>query len=173
MGALSHVICRSGRRLRGPGRAALVAVLGPGSERLVRSGDPTKDGEERQRFLDAYAAKHTLTPDGEQRMVLHVGQDDWPLPIPLVQQNGQWRFDSRQGARQIVDRRIGRNEVAAIQTCLIYVAAQQAYFDLFKQVTGEGRYAQLMVSTPGNYDGLYWPSAPGIPESPFSALVEK
>jgi hypothetical protein len=154
-------------------RQSLAAVLGPGSEALVSSGDPTKDASESRKFIDGYNAKHSLTPDGPQRMVLTIGDDNWPMPIPLVEQNGKWHFDSHQGAQQIVDRRIGRNEIEAIRTCLAYVDAQQDYFDLFKQVKGTGAYAQHLVSTPGNYDGLYWPDAPGIPASPFSALVAK
>jgi hypothetical protein len=151
--------------------ASVGTVLGPGSEALVRSGDPVKDHQEAQTFLDAYAAHHALAPDGPARMVLHVGTNDWPMPIPLVEQNGAWRFDSHAGAQQIIDRRIGRNEIAAIRFCLAYVDAQKAYFDLFQQVTGAGTYAQRLVSTSGNYDGLYWPSAADIPDSPLAALV--
>jgi hypothetical protein len=151
--------------------AATGAILGPGSEKLVRSGDPVKDREEARRFLDSYAAHHALVADGTDRDVLHVGANDWPLPIPLVRRDGLWRFDSRAGAQEIVDRRIGRNEIAAIRFCLAYVDAQKAYFDLFRQATGTGAYAQKLVSTPGNYDGLYWPSAEGTPESPLAPLV--
>jgi hypothetical protein len=104
-------------------------------------------------------------------MTLHVGTNDWPLPIPLVRRDGEWAFDSQAGAQVIVDRRIGRNEIAAIRFALAYVDAQRAYFDLFKQVTGKGRYAMRLVSTDDNYDGLYWPPAPGIPESPLGPLV--
>jgi len=153
-------------------REALARVLGPGSEKLVRSGDPVKDRQEAQRFLDAYAEHNALAADGEDRVVLHVGSDDWPLPIPLVRRNGEWAFDSHRGAEEIVDRRIGRNEIAAIRFALAYVDGQHAYFDLFKRVTGEGRYAMRLLSTDGNYDGLYWPPEPGIPESPLGPLVE-
>jgi hypothetical protein len=145
--------------------------LGPGSEKLVRSGDPVKDRDEAHRFLDAYAERHSLVADGQDRMTLHVGTNDWPLPIPLVRRDGEWAFDSQAGAQVIVDRRIGRNEIAAIRFALAYVDAQRAYFDLFKQVTGKGRYAMRLVSTDDNYDGLYWPPAPGIPESPLGPLV--
>ena len=151
--------------------AATAAILGPGSEKLVRSGDPVKDREEARRFLDSYAAHHALVADGSDRDVLHVGADDWALPIPLVRRDGLWRFDSRAGAQEIVDRRIGRNEIAAIRFCLAYVDAQKAYFELFRQASGTGAYAEKLVSTPGNYDGLYWPSAEGIPESPLAPLV--
>jgi hypothetical protein len=151
--------------------AAIRRVLGPGSEALTRSGDPVQDAEEHTKFLAEYAAKHELAPAGNDGMTLEVGPHDWPLPIPLVRTNGAWHFDSRAGAQELVDRRIGRNEIAAIRVCLAYVDAQQAYFDLFKEYRGTGAYAQLLVSTRGNYDGLYWPPAPGIPESPFGPLV--
>jgi hypothetical protein len=151
--------------------SAIGAILGPGSEALVRSGDPVKDRAERQKFLDDYTARHTLLADGADRMILHVGANDWPMPIPLVQQNGRWHFDSHAGAQEIVNRRIGRNELATIRFCLAYVDAQKDYFDLFKQSTGAGLYAQRLLSTQGNYDGLYWPSAPDTPDSPLAAVV--
>jgi len=143
-------------------RDALGNVLGPGSEKLVRSGDPVKDREEAQRFLDAYAQRHTLVPEGQDRMIVHVGVNDWPLPIPLVRHDGEWTFDSWAGAQEIVDRRIGRNEVAAIRFAFAYVDAQHAYFALFEQITGKGRYVMRLASTEGNYDGLYWPPAPAF-----------
>jgi hypothetical protein len=152
--------------------AAIEVILGPGSEALVRSGDPVKDREEQQRFLEKYARHHTLVAAANGQMLLHIGADDWSLPIPLVQQNGSWRFDSRAGAQEIVNRRIGRNEIAAIRFCLAYVDAQKEYFNLFKNNAGTGLYAQRLVSTPGNYDGLYWPSAAGTPESPLAPIVE-
>ena len=158
--------------LQSDDRDALGNVLGPGSEKLVRSGDPVKDREEARRFLDAYAQRHALVPEGQDRMIVHVGVNDWPLPIPLLRHDGEWTFNSRAGAQEIVDRRIGRNEVAAIRFALAYVDAQHAYFDLFQQITGKGRYAMRLVSTERNYDGLYWPPAPGIPESPLGPLVE-
>ncbi|MBN9560014.1 MAG: DUF2950 domain-containing protein [Alphaproteobacteria bacterium] len=158
--------------LRSDDREALANVLGPGSENLVHSGDPVKDHQEAQRFLDAYGERHTLVPEGQDRISLHVGANDWPLPIPLVRHDGKWVFESHEGAQEIVDRRIGRNEIAAIRFALAYVDAQRAYFDLFKDVTGKGRYAMRLASTPGNYDGLYWPPNPGIPESPFGPLVQ-
>jgi Protein of unknown function (DUF2950) len=152
-------------------RAALATVLGPGSEALIRSGDAVKDRQEGQSFLDAYAAKHEVSSVDATHSVLHVGANDWPLPIPIVQSNGKWRFDSADGAQQIIDRRIGHNEIAAIEFCLAYVDAQKAYFELFKQATGSGAYAQHLVSTPGNYDGLYWPSAANIPDSPLAQVA--
>lgn len=151
--------------------AEMAHILGPGSENLLQSGDPTQNANENKRFVEAYEAKHQVTVGPGGQAVLVVGDNDWPLPIPIVGSGSAWHFDSHQGAQDIIDRRIGRNEIAAIRVCLTYDDAQHAYFDLFKQATGAGAYAQRLVSTPGNYDGLYWPAVPGIPDSPFQPLI--
>jgi hypothetical protein len=152
--------------------AALRRVLGPGSEGLIDSGDDVADAESRRRFAAAYDAKHSLAPDARGQMVLAVGADDWPLPIPLVQSGAGWRFDSSQGAQDLVDRRIGRNELAAIRTMLAYVDAQKLYFEVMQQ-HGGSEYARRMLSTAGHHDGLYWPTAEGEPESPLAPLIEQ
>jgi hypothetical protein len=103
--------------------------------------------------------------------ILDIGVNDWPLPFPLVQVNGRWQFDSRAGAQEIVNRRIGRNEIAAIRVALTYVDARRDYFDRNKQAAGTGEYAQRLISTPDAHDGLYWPAAAGETESPFGPLV--
>jgi hypothetical protein len=146
------------------------SVLGPGSEKLISSGDKYADAAERQRFLTAYDERHELVGAGPDRMTLQVGKNNWPLPMPLVKAKGRWHFDSRAGAQEIVDRRIGRNEIAAIRTALAYVDAQKAYFALTGQ-SGEAQYAQLLASSPGKHDGLYWPSKAGEPESPLAPLM--
>ncbi len=153
--------------------AALNAVLGPGAEKLVASGDATADAIGRKHFLENYAARHALVADGPGRMVLHVGANDWPMPLPIVQTDGRWHFDSAAGAQEIVDRRIGRNEIAAIRVSLAYVDAQQDYFARAKAAGGAGEYAQHMVSSPDAEDGLYWPQADGEPESPLGPLVRQ
>ena len=99
-----------------------------------------------------------------------MGNDKWPLPIPLVQSDGRWRFDTVAGAQELVDRRVGRNEIAAIRTALAYVDAQKAYFALAGQ-HGEPQYAQRFLASPGKYDGLYWPTGEGVPDSPLEPLV--
>jgi hypothetical protein len=149
----------------------LLAVLGPGSETLINSGDRHADAASHQRFLTAFDARHKLTEVSPGRMVLDVGIDDWSLPIPVVHANGRWHFDSRAGAQEIVNRRIGRNEIAAIRVALAYVDAQRDYFERSKQSGGTGQYAQHLVSTPNQHDGLYWPVTAGQPESPFGPLV--
>ena len=158
--------------LRTNDKTEMAAVLGPGSERVISSGDPYADEIQLHKFLDAYDSKHALVQEGGH-VILDVGPNDWPLPIPLVKTGEGWRFDTEAGAQEVINRRIGRNEIGAIRTCLAYVDAQQDYFDLFKQVTGQGAYAQRLVSSRGNYDGLYWPPAEGIPSSPLEPLVSR
>jgi hypothetical protein len=149
----------------------LHAVLGPGSEALVNSGDRVADAANHQKFVASYEAQHKLAETAPGRDVLEVGPNDWPLPFPVVQVNGRWQFDSRAGAQEIVNRRIGRNEIAAIRVALTYVDAQRDYFQRSKQAGGTGEYAQRMISTPNRHDGLYWPAAGGESDSPFGPLV--
>ena len=150
--------------------AALRAILGPDSEKLLSTGDRYADAEQQRRFAAAYDEKHQLTKDGPDHAELDVGADDWPLPIPIVEANGRWHFDTKTGAQQIIDRRIGRNELAAIRVMLTYVEAQKDYFELMKRQSGTGFYAQRLISSTGRRDGLYWPVAQGE-ESPFGPLV--
>jgi hypothetical protein len=150
---------------------AIAAVLGTGSEGLVNSGDKVVDATTRQRFVEAYDEQHKLVSDTPDRTILDVGKDNWPLPIPIVQTDGRWHFDTAAGAQELIDRRIGRDEIAAIRTSLTYVDAQKAFFALAQQVEGTGFYAQRLVSSPGRHDGLYWIPEDGEDESPLAALV--
>ncbi|HET6183913.1 MAG TPA: DUF2950 domain-containing protein [Acetobacteraceae bacterium] len=156
--------------LRRGDQAAIAATLGPGTDKLLSSGDAAADAEARRRFLAAYDEKHALVADGPDRMVLQVGANDWPLPLPLVKTEGGWRFDSRIGAQELVDRRIGRNEIAAIRTALAFVDAEKLYFAMASH-DGAGEYAQRLISSPGKHDGLYWPPAGGEPDSPLAPLI--
>jgi len=151
----------------------LKRIFGPDSEALINSGDPIADQQRREGFLDSYTQQHKLVPAGDDRMVLDVGTGDWPMPIPLVKDGALWRFDTAAGAQEIINRRIGRNEVAAIRVSLSYVDAQKDYFDRVKQASGAGEYAQRLVSTPNQHDGLYWPAAAGELESPLAPLVNQ
>jgi len=149
----------------------LLTILGPGGKALITSGDDVADWQRQQRFLAAYAEKHTLVPDGATRMVLHVGADDWPMPIPLVQTGATWRFDTKAGLQEVLHRRIGRNELAAIQTCRAIVDAQLEYASADRLGTGIHQYAQRFISTPGTRDGLFWATKEGEPPSPLGPLV--
>jgi hypothetical protein len=153
--------------------AALHRILGPGSENLINSGDQYADKSRREAFLAAYAEQHKLVPSGDDRMVLDVGKNDWPMPIPVVKQGALWHFDTAAGAEEIIDRRIGRNELAAIRVALFYTDAQKDYFERAKQAGGTGEYAQRLISTPNKHDGLYWPAEAGDLESPLAPLINQ
>jgi hypothetical protein len=146
-------------------------VLGPGGESIVSSGDRHADAAALRRFANEYDASHALVPQGVDRTILEVGPNNWPLPIPIVQREGRWSFASREGGQEVVDRRIGHNEIAAIRVCLVYVDAQNDYFERKKQETGKGAYAQQLVSSQGMHNGLFWPAADGQDESPLGPLV--
>jgi len=148
--------------------SAILSVLGAGGADIVRSGDRVADAATRERFLAAYDAKHQIETE-ENKATLVVGKDDFPFPIPLVRKDGGWRFDTAAGREEILYRRIGRNELAAIQAALAYVDAQQDYAD--KGVSGAGVYARRIVSQPGKKDGLYWPAKSGEDESPLGKFA--
>ena len=157
--------------LRGNQTADLLAILGP-DERVIDSGDRYADQELHKRFVALYDEKHTINETSAGRAELDVGPDDWPLPIPLVENSGRWMFDTKAGAQTIIDRRIGRNELSAIRTLLACVDAQHDYFARTQQAGGRGAYATRILSTPGQRDGLYWPVAGGEPESPLGPLID-
>jgi hypothetical protein len=150
---------------------ALGRILGPGSEALISSGDRYADEAAYRRFVEAYEAHHALEAQGTERVVLDVGANNWPLPIPIVRKDIRWHFDAAAGAQDIIDRRIGSNEIAAIRVSLAYVDAQKDYFARRQQQIGHGEYAQQLVSAQGRHDGLYWRAADGADESPLEPLV--
>ena len=158
--------------LRDNKEADLLAILGPDGDRVLNSGDRYADRELHQRFLALYDEKHTIDQKSPERAELDVGPNDWPMPIPLVQNNGRWTFDTKAGAQTVIDRRIGRNELSAIRTLLASVDAQHDYFERVKQTTGSGEFATRMLSTPGRRDGLYWSVSEGEPESPLGPLID-
>jgi Protein of unknown function (DUF2950) len=149
--------------------ALLTRVLGPGSDEIVSSGDQVADTFARKRLLDAYNIRHQIVREGKDHAVLVIGQEEWPLPIPLMRLNNTWRFDAQAARREIVFRRIGRNEQSAIQACFLYVNAQRQYAK--KGFAGEGVHAQRILTQPGEKDGLYWPAQSGEDESPLGELA--
>jgi|SRR5689334_6135119 len=150
--------------------SAITTVLGPDGEDIVSSGDPVADAETRQKFVAAYDAKHRIDMEGDNKAIVILGSEDYPLPIPLVRKDGQWRFDTAAGRDEILARRIGKNELDAIQACLAYVDAQNDYADKDRGA-GKNVYAQRIISQPGKKDGLYWPAAQGEEASPLGELV--
>ncbi len=158
--------------IRAADRPALVKILGPESRDIVASGDDVADRQAFRRFVERYEQAHRLEA-GDGRVVLYVGGEEFPLPIPLVPDAEGWRFDTAAGREEILSRRVGQNELAAIQVCLAYVDAQREYYVLGANGAGLLEYAQRLISTAGKRDGLYWPSKLGEPPSPLGALVAR
>jgi hypothetical protein len=153
------------------GSAELQQVLGPGSKKLVSSGDPVDDANARRKFVTEYHEKNELQRESDTRVVLAVGSDGWTFPFPIVKADGGWRFDASAGAEEILERRIGKNELDAIEVSHAYVDAQREYAEQDRNHDGYVEYAQKFLSSPGQKDGLYWPTEPGEDESPMGPLV--
>lgn len=149
----------------------LRAILGAHGDNLISSGDPVADAKNRAAFIRSYREAHEIEKTGDTRATLVVGKDRWPLPIPLAKANGAWYFDTQKGEQEILDRRIGRNELATIQTCLAIVDAERDYVAKDQDSNGLLEYAAKFVSTPGLHDGLYWEQKPGEPPSPLGPLL--
>jgi hypothetical protein len=151
---------------------AMLAILGDEGKGVVSSGDEVADRAARARFVAAYDEKHGFEAGGG-RVVLVVGSDDFPFPIPIVPDGPSWRFDTAAGKEEIVNRRIGRNELNTIQVCLAYVDAQREYYARDPDGDALLQYAQTFASSPGKRDGLYWPTKPGEPPSPLGPFVAR
>ncbi len=156
--------------LKGDNFSAVVRIFGPEIEPILHSGDPVADKDGREKFVASASEAHHFDGSGET-LTLVIGKDDWPFPIPLKKVDDHWRFDTAAGQEEILDRRIGQNELSTIQTMLAYVDAQRDFADLQRQQSGTAEYAQHILSTPGKKDGLYWPTAEGEPPSPLGPLV--
>jgi Protein of unknown function (DUF2950) len=147
----------------------LLAILGTAGGELIHSGDPVADRQGRQDFVTAYTQGHRIELKGQGRAELIVGKEQWPLPIPLVREADGWRFDTAAGKEEILNRRIGRNELKVIEVCREYVRAQREYASL--KIGGQRVFAQKFTSTRDQRDGLYWPARPGERPSPLGPLV--
>jgi hypothetical protein len=152
-------------------RKLIWRVLGPGASKFVRSGDPVQDEEAREAFVAAYDKAVKFERTGDAKATLLIGPGDFPFPYPLVKKAGRWQFDAKQGNEQVLDRRIGRNELAAIKVCLAYVDAQREYVTKDRDGNGLLEYAQKLLSTPGQRDGLYWETKEGDAASPLGLLT--
>lgn len=151
--------------------AELGRVLGPGTEELVRSGDDVADRAARDSFLARYREAHRFVAGGPNDLVLQVGPDHWPLPIPLVRERGRWRFDGAAGADEVIARRIGANELRTIDVMRSYVGAQQEYASIGRDGDPAGVYAQRLRSEPGKHNGLYWETSADESPSPAGPLL--
>ncbi len=152
-------------------------ILGLGGDEILLSGDPVEVHSSVEKFLAASDVKHELTPNQDGTLTLCVGDDNWPLPIPLAKksQNSTWYFDTDAGKDELINRRIGRNELDTIQVCLAIVDAQHEYAESDPDHDGVPAYAQKFISDPGKKNGLYWETAeiePSSPLGPFVATAE-
>jgi hypothetical protein len=152
--------------------AELLAILGPGSEDLISSGDRVADQKGRTRFLKAYEEKESLEHRDDDRAVLVIGGEDYPFPIPIVRQGDAWLFDTQAGMEEILNRRIGRNELHTIEVMHAYTDAQREY-TCMKRNDGAPEFAQKFASSEGKKDGLYWKTGEGEEESPFGPLIAR
>ena len=151
--------------------AALLKVLGPDGKDIVISGDPAEDTKHRAEFARSAHQKLRIDQDNPLNTILVVGEQEWPFPIPLVEKDGKWRFDPAKGRLEILARRIGANELNAIDICRGYVEAQQEYAAEDRDKDGVLEYAQKIVSSPGKHDGLYWDGATIVPKA-FAEAAE-
>lgn len=151
-------------------RAALFRIFGEASKDLLESGDEVQDRQNRKAFLNMYREKHRLETKGAAAIWI-VGADDWPFPVPLVQQNGMWFFDAAAGREEIINRRIGGNELSAIEFSRQYVEAQKKYMEVDRDGDGYREYAQTFFSAPGKKNGLFWFRRRGEQPSPLGPLA--
>ena len=158
---------RSGRT------ADLLAIFGPRSKPLVESGDAVADKNGRAKFVASYDKNHSLTTQPDGKVTLVLGKDAWPFPIPLEKADKEWHFDTAAGAEEIINRRIGRNELSAIEVCRAYVDAQREYSSKDRNSDGLREYAQHFTSHANQRDGLYWPVKTGEESSPMGVLIAR
>ena len=154
---------------------ALLKIFGPDGKDFVSSADPVRD----KAYAEAFARKAqekknvTIDPKNGARAILTVGNDDWPFPVPIVRNGRKWIFDSKQGHDEILFRRIGANELDAIQICRGFVEAQKEYSTQIHDNSGVNQYAQKIISTPGKQDGLYWQNPDGTSGGPIGEAIAR
>jgi hypothetical protein len=155
--------------------AALESLLGAGGRDLVATGDPVQDKNRAEEFATRARERKTVTvdPSNPNRAILSVGSNDWPLPIPIVRRGRTWVFDTAAGREEVLNRRIGGNELDAIEICRGYVEAQHEYALTRREPSGVNQYAQRLLSTPGKQDGLAWQEADGSWGGPIGEAVAR
>jgi hypothetical protein len=156
--------------LKANDNAQLTHILGPDGGKILSSGDEVADKQAREVFLTAYAEKAELSTEGDHT-ILSIGAEEWPVPIPLVKDGSNWRFDTAAGLREVLFRRIGNNELSTMQLCKAYVEAQKEYASRGHDGKARGIYAQKFASSAGKHDGLYWKSDDLIEVSPLGDLA--
>jgi hypothetical protein len=155
--------------------AAIEELFGPDGKDLVTTADPVADKNRVSAFAALAKEKMSVVvdPKNRSRAMVSVGSSDWPLPVPIVNRQGKWYFDAEAGREEILARRIGANELDAIQICRGYVEAQKDYAAEVRDDSGVNQYAQKIISSPGKKDGLYWTNSDGKPGGPISEPIAK
>jgi hypothetical protein len=151
----------------------LKAIFGPDAEKELSSGDPVADKHDREVIALAMKQSWRWEAAGSDRQELVIGDEEWPFPIPLAKVGNAWQFDTDAGREEMLSRRIGRNELNAIDLCRDYVLMQQEYASQPRDGKLAGRYAQRLRSTPGRQDGLYWKVGPEERTSPMGDLMAR
>lgn len=149
----------------------LLAIFGPGSESIISSGDNVRDKAGREYFIKRFEEKKSLEKRGEEQVVLHVGSDEFPFPIPIVKKGTTWYFDTNAGKEELLNRRIGRNELNVISSLYAFVDAQREYAARDRDGNGTMEFAQKFMSSKGKHDGLYWDTKEGKEDSPLGPFV--
>jgi len=147
------------------------SVLGPGSDKLIYTGDAVADRQMSERFVAAYDSRFKIEREGDAKATLILGEQEFPFPFPLVKDSKGWKFDAAAGAEEIINRRIGENELFAIKSCLAYGDAQREYAEADRDGDGLIEYAQKFRSSEGKRDGLFWPTKENEPLSPLGPLA--
>ena len=145
---------------------AMLDVIGSDAKTLVSSGDEAEDANSRANFVQRYREMHRLVKEPDGTTTLYIGAKNWPTPIPLVHTANAWYFDTNAAKKEILYRRIGRNELSTIRVCQELVAAEKEYRE-----AEHGNYAGKIISDEGQHNGLYWKAAAGEPKSPIGPLV--
>lgn len=146
--------------------AELLVILGPGAKDLVSwTDDPNQRAEQRKIFADKYDQMHRLVKEPDDTVALYVGAENWPVPIPIVEYKGKWYFDTGFGRQEILYRRIGRNEMEALQVCQALIDAEKDYY------SDEHKYTADFVSSGGSHNGLYWPASANGEKSPIGTYL--
>jgi len=151
--------------------AALSSILGGDAKEILSSGDPVADNNSRDNFVAKYDQMQRLAYDDQGRVILYLGADNWPFPIPLVKSGNGWVFDTEAGKRELLFRRIGRNELFTIDVLADLADAQQEYAGEIRDDASVKQFARKIQSSPGKHDGLYWPVSSGEEESPIGPLI--
>jgi hypothetical protein len=157
--------------IRAGDRKGVMAVLGPEGEDIISSGDEVADKNTLEQFGKAYQERVDFVKEKEDRVSVIIGNDHWPFPIPIVKKGEGWVFDTKAGRDEVLNRRIGRNELNAIQVCLAYVEAQREYASTDRERDGIIQYAQKIMSDPYRRNGLYWEAGESEIESPLGPFI--